>query len=36
MQLWIYLPMHPEARLNPAEKEALISGIEHSLAASRK
>ncbi len=36
MPLWFYLPMHPEARLTPAEKEAFITGIEHSLPASGK
>lgn len=30
MPLWFYLPMHPEARLTPAEKAALIAGIERS------
>lgn len=33
MPLWFYLPMHPEARLKPDEKAALITGIENSLKA---
>lgn len=28
MPLWFYLPMHPEARLTPAEKAALIGGLK--------
>ena len=28
MPMRIYLPLHPEARLNPVEKEALIAGIK--------
>jgi len=28
----VYLPLHPEARLTDAEKEALISGLQHSTA----
>lgn len=31
MPLWFYLPMHPEARLTPAEKEALTAGVEYPL-----
>ena len=27
----IYLPMHPSARLTPAEKQQLITGLENSL-----
>ena len=28
MPLWFYLPMHPAARLTPAEKAALIGGLQ--------
>lgn len=31
MPLPNYLPMHPEARLTPAEKQALIDGLNASL-----
>jgi len=31
MPLWYYLPMHPAARLSPAEKQALIAGAGASL-----
>jgi mono/diheme cytochrome c family protein len=34
MPLWFYLPTHPEARLKPEEKAALIAGIERSLTGS--
>jgi hypothetical protein len=27
MPLWFYLPMHPTARLTPAEKQQLLSGV---------
>lgn len=27
MPLWFYLPLHPEARLSPAEREQLIAGL---------
>jgi hypothetical protein len=32
MPMPIYLPMHPEANLTPAEKQALINGLLKSLA----
>lgn len=28
MPLAVYLPLHPEAQLSPAEREALIAGLE--------
>lgn len=31
MPPWFYLPMHPEARLTPDEKKALIDGLQKSL-----
>jgi hypothetical protein len=31
MPLWFYLPMHPAARLSPAEKQALIAAAAPSL-----
>jgi hypothetical protein len=31
MPPWFYLPMHPDARLSDAEKQALIAGAEKSL-----
>lgn len=31
MPPWFYLPMHPNARLTDAEKQALIEGAEKSL-----
>lgn len=31
MPPWFYLPMHPAARLNAAEKQALMDGAEKSL-----
>lgn len=31
MPPWFYLPMHPAAKLTPAEKQALIDGVEKSL-----
>jgi len=31
MPPWFYLPMHPEARLTEAEKQALTDGAEKSL-----
>jgi mono/diheme cytochrome c family protein len=27
MPLWFYVPLHPEARLSPAEREQLIAGL---------
>lgn len=27
MPLWFYLPLHPEARLSPAEQQQLIAGL---------
>jgi hypothetical protein len=27
MPLWYYLPLHPEARLTPSERDALIAGL---------
>lgn len=35
MPLWIYLPLHPEARLTAEEKQALIHGLEATIAADR-
>jgi cytochrome c551/c552 len=32
MPLWDYLPLHPEAKLSTAEQEALIAGLEATLA----
>ncbi|OJX39629.1 MAG: cytochrome C [Chloroflexi bacterium 44-23] len=31
MPPFVYYPMHPEARLNEAEKQALISGLENTV-----
>jgi len=31
MPPWLYLPMHPGAKLNDAEKQMLIDGVEKSL-----
>jgi len=31
MPMPIYLPMHPEARLGPAEKQALIQGFQNTF-----
>jgi hypothetical protein len=31
MPPWFYLPMHPQAPLNDAEKQMLVSGAEKSL-----
>ena len=31
MPLWFYVPLHPDARLTGAEREALIDGAEKSL-----
>jgi mono/diheme cytochrome c family protein len=31
MPPWFYLPMHPEAKLTPDEKEALIDGLRKSM-----
>jgi len=31
MPLWSYLLLHPEAKLNPAEREALIGGLKATL-----
>jgi hypothetical protein len=28
MPLWFYLPMHPDAKLSPAEKAALMGGLQ--------
>jgi len=35
MPLWFYLPMHPAARLTPAEKQALIAAAAPSLGPQR-
>jgi mono/diheme cytochrome c family protein len=32
MPPWFYLPMHPSARLSPAEKQALVTGLQQTLA----
>jgi cytochrome c551/c552 len=32
MPLWDYLPLHPQAKLSTAEQEALIAGLEATLA----
>jgi hypothetical protein len=32
MPPWFYLPLHAEARLSPAEKTALIQGLQTTLA----
>jgi hypothetical protein len=32
MPPWFYLPMHPEARLSAADKEALIQGLNNTMA----
>lgn len=34
MPLWFYVPLHPEAKLSPAEKELLIGGLRTSLGGS--
>ena len=31
MPPWFYLPMHPEAKLTPDEKNALIDGLQNSM-----
>jgi len=31
MPPWFYLPMHPEAKLTPDEKKALIDGLQKSM-----
>jgi mono/diheme cytochrome c family protein len=31
MPPWFYLPMHPTARLTPAEKQALVDGLRKTL-----
>lgn len=31
MPPWIYLPLHPEARLSAAEKQQLITGLTNSI-----
>ena len=31
MPLWFYLPLHPEARLSPADKKRLIQGLERTF-----
>ena len=31
MPPWFYLPIHPDARLTPAETQALIAGLEATL-----
>lgn len=35
MPMAIYLPAHPEARLSPAEKEALVAGLKLTLGEAR-
>lgn len=32
MPPWFYLPMHPSARLSPSEKQALVTGLQQTLA----
>ncbi len=31
MPLWFYTPIHPEAKLTPTEKEALIAGLRATI-----
>lgn len=31
MPLWFYLPLHPSARLSPADRERLIAGLEKTF-----
>jgi hypothetical protein len=35
MPLWIYLPLHPEARLTDAERQELVRGLEATFEADR-
>lgn len=35
MPMAVYLPAHPDARLSPAEKEALIAGLKLTLGEAR-
>lgn len=36
MPLWFYLPLHPTARLTPAEKQQLLAGVVPSLGPQRQ
>jgi hypothetical protein len=31
MPPWFYVPVHPDARMTPAETQALIAGLEATL-----
>ena len=33
MPLWFYVPLHPEAKLTPVERETLISGLKITVGA---
>jgi hypothetical protein len=33
MPPWYYLPLHPQAKLSPGEKEALLQGLAATIAA---
>jgi len=35
MPPWFYLPLHASARLTPAEKQALVAGLEKTLSGGR-
>lgn len=36
MPLWFYTPLHPEAKLTPAEKDDLARGLQATMGSSRR